>query len=117
MLTLKILFWAMLLIIFYTYIGYGILLYIIIRLKRFFTGKSREAVSPTDDELPTMTLMICAYNEEDIVAEKMQNTLALDYPSEGLVLGKLLDRTGRVRMADSTILGCSAGCAGRAFPV
>ena len=30
MLTLKILFWATLLIVFYTYIGYGILLYIII---------------------------------------------------------------------------------------
>lgn len=82
MLTLKILFWAMLLIVFYTYIGYGILLYFIIRLKRLFTGKPREAVMPTDDELPTMTLMICAYNEEDVVAEKMRNTLALDYPKD-----------------------------------
>ena len=82
MLTLKILFWAMLLIVFYTYLGYGILLYFIIRLKRLFTGKPREAVMPTDDELPTMTLMICAYNEEDVVAEKMRNTLALDYPKD-----------------------------------
>lgn len=82
MLTLKILFWAMLLIVFYTYIGYGILLYIIIRLKRLFTGNPREAVLPADDELPTMTLMICAYNEEDVVAEKMENTLALDYPRD-----------------------------------
>lgn len=80
MLTLKILFWALLLIAFYTYIGYGIVLYIIIRLKRLFTGKPREAVLPADEELPTMTLMICAYNEEDVVAEKMENTLALDYP-------------------------------------
>ena len=84
MLTLKILFWASLLIVFYTYIGYGILLYIIIRLKRLLTGSPREAVMPTDDELPTMTLMICAYNEEDVVAEKMANTLALDYPKEKL---------------------------------
>ena len=30
MLTLKILFWVCLLIVFYTYLGYGILLYIII---------------------------------------------------------------------------------------
>ena len=29
-----------------------------------------------------MTLMICAYNEEDVVAEKMKNTLALDYPRD-----------------------------------
>ena len=84
MLTLKILFWATLLIVFYTYIGYGILLYIIIRLKRFFAGKPCEAVHPADEELPTMTLMICAYNEEDVVKEKMENTLALDYPKDKL---------------------------------
>ena len=65
MLTLKILFWAMLLIVFYTYIGYGILLYIIIRLKRLFRGTPLKAAMPSDEELPTMTLMICAYNEED----------------------------------------------------
>ena len=82
MLTLKILFWATLLIVFYTYIGYGILLYIIIRLKRLFVGNPHEAVLPADEELPTMTLMICAYNEEDVVKEKMENTLALDYPKD-----------------------------------
>ena len=82
MLTLKILFWAMRLIVFYTYIGYGILLYIIIRLKRLFKGKPLKAVLPSDEELPTMTLMICAYNEEDVVEEKMANTLALDYPRD-----------------------------------
>ena len=84
MLTLKILFWATLLIVFYTYIGYGILLYIIIRLKRLFVGKPYEAVLPADEELPTITLMICAYNEEDVVKEKMENTLALDYPKDKL---------------------------------
>jgi cellulose synthase/poly-beta-1,6-N-acetylglucosamine synthase-like glycosyltransferase len=84
MLTLKILFWACLLIVFYTYLGYGILLYIIIRLRRFFKGKPQKTVMPQDDELPTMTLMICAYNEEDVVAEKMENTLAIDYPKDKL---------------------------------
>ncbi len=82
--TLKILFWATLLIVFYTYIGYGILLYIIIRLKRLFRGKPQKTAPPADDELPSMTLMICAYNEEDVVAEKMENTLALDYPKDKL---------------------------------
>ena len=72
MLTLEILFWVCLFIVFYTYIGYGILLYIIIRVKRLCCG----------NQLPTMTLMICAYNEEDVVAEKMENTLALDYPRD-----------------------------------
>lgn len=82
MITLKILFWATLLIVFYTYLGYGILLYIIIRLKRLFVGKPHEAAMPDDSQLPTITLLICAYNEEDVVAEKMTNTLAIDYPRD-----------------------------------
>ena len=82
MLTLKFLFWATLLIVFYTYIGYGILLYIIIRLKRLLKGDPLQPAMPADEDLPTMTLMICAYNEEDVVAEKMANTLALDYPKD-----------------------------------
>ena len=84
MLTLKILFWTTLFIVFYTYVGYGILLYIIIRLKRLFKGNPVKSPLPSDDELPTMTLMICAYNEEDVVAEKMLNTRALDYPKDKL---------------------------------
>ena len=81
---MKIVFWIALFIVFYTYIGYGILLYIIIRLKRLFRGRPQKAVLPADEDLPTMTLMICAYNEEDVVAEKMENTLALDYPKDKL---------------------------------
>ena len=82
MLTFKILFWASLLIVFYTYLGYGILLYIIIRLKRLFWGNPQKTVLPPDEQLPDITLMICAYNEEEVVAEKMANTLALDYPKD-----------------------------------
>mgnify|MGYP002856991378 FL=1 len=69
-------------IVFYTYIGYGMLLYAIIRLKRLIKGKPQLPAMPSDEELPTMTLMICAYNEQDIVAEKMENTRALDYPKD-----------------------------------
>jgi cellulose synthase/poly-beta-1,6-N-acetylglucosamine synthase-like glycosyltransferase len=82
MLTLKILFWSTLLIVFYTYLGYGILLYIIIRLKRLLAGTPRKAAQPDDSQLPSITLLICAYNEQDVVAEKMANTLAIDYPRE-----------------------------------
>ena len=82
MLLLKVLFWVCLFIVFYTYIGYGMLLYVVIRLKRLFKGMPQLPEMPSDEELPTMTLMICAYNEQDIVAEKMQNTRALNYPQD-----------------------------------
>lgn len=80
---LKIAFWTCLFVVFYTYIGYGILLYLLIQLKRLFKRR-KEELAVNDDELPMMTLMICAYNEEDIIREKMENIRQLDYPREKL---------------------------------
>ena len=79
---LTIIFWICLAIVFYTYIGYGILLYILLRIKRLFYKNNPEPVLPADEELPNVTLMICAFNEEDIIREKMENIRAIDYPKE-----------------------------------
>ena len=84
MTTTKILFWVCLVIVFYTYLGYGLLLYAIVKLKRIFKGKPQEPTLPADDELPEVTLMICAYNEQDVIEEKMRNIRQLDYPTEKL---------------------------------
>lgn len=84
MITLKIMFWLFVAIIFYTYIGYGMLLYVLLRIKRFFRKEAAEPQLPADKELPPMTLMICAYNEQDIIEEKMQNIRQLDYPHDKL---------------------------------
>ena len=80
---LEIIFWLCLFIVFYTYIGYGLMLCLLVALKRLLKGKPKATVA-TDDELPQMTLMICAYNEEDIIREKMENIRQLDYPREKL---------------------------------
>ena len=37
---------------------------------------------PEDESLPYITLLICAYNEQDVVAEKMKNCNSLDYPKD-----------------------------------
>lgn len=79
-----IIFWICMFIIFYTYFGYGILLYLCVLIKRMFKGKKTFAPLPDDSQLPEVTLMICAYNEEDIVDEKMENTSRLDYPKDKL---------------------------------
>ena len=34
--------------------------------------------------LPELTLFITAYNEEDVVDDKMRNSLSLDYPADKL---------------------------------
>ncbi len=80
--TIEIIFWGLLGIIFYTYLGYGIVLYILLKIKRIFSKK--KAVKLTDDELPEVTLLVAAYNEEDFVQKKIENTLSLNYPQHKL---------------------------------
>ena len=75
---MKIAFWICLFIVFYTYIGYGILLYILVRLRRLIKGKRSTLFNLTN--LPTCTLIVAVYNEADILKEKIKNTLALQYP-------------------------------------
>ena len=85
MITLKIIFWICIALVIYTYIGYGILLFLTIRVKRLLAGKTPEPQLPADESLlPKMTLMICAYNEEEVIAEKMENIRQLRYPREQL---------------------------------
>jgi cellulose synthase/poly-beta-1,6-N-acetylglucosamine synthase-like glycosyltransferase len=75
---LKILFWILLFIVFYAYIGYGILLFILIKIKRLIRGDRQ--LSADSSYEPDVTLFIAAYNERDFVAKKIKNSLELDYP-------------------------------------
>ena len=80
---IEILFWIALFIVFYTYLGYGILLYLLVKVKELFV-KSPVRSLPPENELPEVTLFITAFNEEEVVDEKMENSLALDYPTDRL---------------------------------
>jgi len=63
----------------YILAGYPALLFIVAKL---FAKKHR-----TDDSFrPTVTLIISAHNEESVIEEKLNNTLALDYPEELLTV-------------------------------
>ena len=76
--TLKILFFVSLFIVFYAYVGYGILLFFLVQLKRLFTsGKTKDY---SENFEPEVTYMVAAFNEEDWIAEKIKNSLAFDYP-------------------------------------
>ncbi len=76
---MEILFWISLFIVFYTYIGYGILLFILIKMKRMVKGRP---VLPSYDNLPSLTLIVAAFNEEDFIEKKIANTLQLNYPKD-----------------------------------
>ena len=75
---MKTTFWISLFLIFYTYLGYGIVLFFMIKIKRLFKGKP---VLPNDNNLPTLSVVVAAYNEEDFIEEKIKNTLSLQYPA------------------------------------
>jgi len=79
---LKITFWAFLFVIVYTYVGYGILLYLIVKIRRIFKIGKKVAIDHTYE--PEVTLFIAAYNEKDYVEDKMKNTLELEYPKDKL---------------------------------
>lgn len=79
--TLEFLFYFSIILIVYTYLGYGIVLYFLVILKRAFSKKKTENKAFSDTDYPEVTLLIAAYNEEAVVAEKMTNTNALNYPN------------------------------------
>jgi len=81
--SLEILLVILFFIVFYTYIGYGILLIFLVKLKSvFFSSKDSYSV----EYEPDVTLLIAAYNEKDYVDFKVNNSMLLDYPKEKLHL-------------------------------
>ncbi|MEM9985080.1 MAG: glycosyltransferase family 2 protein [Bacteroidota bacterium] len=82
MIGLMIIFWTALAVVFYAYLGYGMLLYALVRIKRRFSPPSNPTFE--ESELPTVALLVAAYNEIDFIDQKIQNSLALDYPSNKL---------------------------------
>lgn len=82
--TLVIIFWILAGIVVYTYIGYGIILYAIVKIRRIL-GLNKKKMADLSFE-PPVTLFIAAYNEKDYVAAKMKNSLELDYPKDKLTI-------------------------------
>ncbi len=77
---MTLLFWILLFILFYTFIGYSLVLFVLLKLKKLFfpnrflkTNKSYE---------PNVCLFVTAFNEKDYVHQKVENSFSLDYPKE-----------------------------------
>lgn len=69
-----VLFWISAGIIVYSYIGFSVLLIVV--------GKLLNKTVRKAPATPTISLIIAAYNEEDGIAAKLENSLTLDYPSD-----------------------------------
>jgi cellulose synthase/poly-beta-1,6-N-acetylglucosamine synthase-like glycosyltransferase len=76
-----VLFWACVGLIAYAHLGYPLLLRALVALRR------RPTLQPgTWEEHPRVSLIVAAYDEEKVIATKVANALALDYPRECLEL-------------------------------
>jgi biofilm PGA synthesis N-glycosyltransferase PgaC len=71
-----ILFWLCILAVFYVYAGYPLILGLLVKLFKHPVADS--------DVTPGVTLLIAAYNEEAVIAKKLENSLSLDYPRDRL---------------------------------
>src|ERR1700712_5461803 len=85
---IEILFWSFTGIIFYTFLGYGILLFILVKIKRL-TKNGRRVTVPGFE--PEVTLVIPCFNEAAILADKLRNSQSLDYPHGKLRLVLITD--------------------------
>ncbi len=79
---LKFVFWLSLAILFYSYAGYGLLLWLLLKIRSRYGNKNIKPV--TAATAPEVTLMVATYNEAQIIETKIENSFALDYPADKL---------------------------------
>ena len=77
--TLQLFFWILFFILFYTYLGYALLLFLFYRLKNINSSKENAAENKYE---PEVCLFVTAFNEKDYVVQKVENAFALDYPKD-----------------------------------
>ena len=77
MLAVEIFFWASAGLLVYTHVGYPLLLWLVAR---------RRTAWPETAELPRVSLIVAAYDEDAVIAGKVENVRALDYPRDRLEL-------------------------------
>lgn len=82
MLAVAIVFWACAALIVYTQLGYGLLLALLARVR----GAPAAPAPAGDAALPSVSFVVAAYEEETVIAEKVANVRALDYPADRLEL-------------------------------
>jgi biofilm PGA synthesis N-glycosyltransferase PgaC len=71
-------FWGSAALLAYVYVGYPLLMTLLAAVRR------PAASSLADDSLPSVTVLVTAYNEAGRIGQRIENLLALDYPRDRL---------------------------------
>jgi cellulose synthase/poly-beta-1,6-N-acetylglucosamine synthase-like glycosyltransferase len=75
-----IVFWASVGLVLYAHVGYPVVLGLLAWLRGRTPGSRARARQPVDDELPSVSVIVAAYAEQDVIAGRVANLRALDYP-------------------------------------
>lgn len=117
---MELIFWTSLGVILYVYAGYPLVLIVM--------ALGARPTSRDENYLPSVSLIIAAYNEEKVLREKLENSLALDYPPDrldlvvasdgstdetnaiaesyaerGIILHKIVPRGGKTRAVNAVV--------------
>jgi cellulose synthase/poly-beta-1,6-N-acetylglucosamine synthase-like glycosyltransferase len=95
---MEVLFWTAISLIVYSYFIYPLILIFISTIKQIFTHKKKSIDTLLEhEELPNVTVIIAAFNEDSCIRARIENLLSLDYPQD-----KLTIRIGSDGSSDNT---------------
>lgn len=83
---MEIFYWTCILVVLYIFIGYGLVISLLAKFKR-----KKSLMELEDEDLPEVTFLVAAYNEEEIIEDKIRNTFSLNYPKNKLKLKFVTD--------------------------
>jgi cellulose synthase/poly-beta-1,6-N-acetylglucosamine synthase-like glycosyltransferase len=76
---IAVIFWSCVALVVYAYALYPVVIWVVSRV----FGRAAHRPDPlSDDALPTVSLLIAAYNEESVIGERLENALSADYPAD-----------------------------------
>ncbi|MFI5028246.1 MAG: glycosyltransferase [Solirubrobacterales bacterium] len=88
MIAVEIAFWLCVALIAYTHLGYPLVLFFLARATGATPGQRKQSMPAESvaEQMPVVSLIVAAYDEAEVIAEKVTNVLALEYPRERLQL-------------------------------
>ena len=109
MIVVAIVFWLSVGLIVYAHAGYPVLLGLLAAVRDHGPGALRRARPAPDDQLPPVSVIVAAYAEQDVIAERVANIRALDYPEQLIEVivacdGSVDETAARARAAGADVV-------------
>jgi cellulose synthase/poly-beta-1,6-N-acetylglucosamine synthase-like glycosyltransferase len=76
----ELIFWILLFILVYTFVGYALTLFVLLKIKKILFPK--KVLDFDFSYEPNVCLFVTAFNEKDYVKQKVENSFSLDYPKD-----------------------------------